>query len=282
VRTENKEVLTDKNKKDMNVGRFFIDNLRGNKGIQCRFGMRGIISEAHYDTGRNMNAQIRGYKRIILLPPSACKNLSIITDPDDPSYRHSTIDWSSLKDAEKHGFANVPAMETIMQPGEMLYIPSYWLHYIISLRYNIQCNSRSGFPVNHQGQAEIEQCLGFQLEIPKHEKATCKSDGGSSNSNSVGGDGSESQCNNAAAASDKGGNAGVGGTTRMDEDGVDICSASRVISGENDGGETCTSARSSKTRNGKVTDQTPIDNSGGTFNDDIELDYLKEADDDYN
>jgi hypothetical protein len=33
---------------------FFITNVKDNKGIQCRFGMRGVIAEAHYDSGRNM------------------------------------------------------------------------------------------------------------------------------------------------------------------------------------------------------------------------------------
>jgi hypothetical protein len=30
---------------------FFISNVRANKGIQCRFGMRGFIAESHYDSG---------------------------------------------------------------------------------------------------------------------------------------------------------------------------------------------------------------------------------------
>lgn len=33
---------------------FFVTNIMANKGIQCRFGMRGVIAEAHYDGGRNM------------------------------------------------------------------------------------------------------------------------------------------------------------------------------------------------------------------------------------
>ena len=64
------------------------------KGIQCRFGMRGIISEAHYDQGRNMVAMIKGAKRYILTPPASCTQLGIITDKRHPSFRHSQIDWS--------------------------------------------------------------------------------------------------------------------------------------------------------------------------------------------
>ena len=54
---------------------FFITNVAANKGIQCRFGMRGIIAETHYDGGRNMVAMIKGQKRYILTPPYTCKYL---------------------------------------------------------------------------------------------------------------------------------------------------------------------------------------------------------------
>lgn len=33
---------------------FFVTAVDANKGIQCRFGMKGVIAEAHYDGGRNM------------------------------------------------------------------------------------------------------------------------------------------------------------------------------------------------------------------------------------
>jgi hypothetical protein len=45
----------------------------------------------------------------------------------------------------------------------VLYIPSYWFHYPVSLEYSIQCNSRSGAPPAGEGQREIEECTGVQL-----------------------------------------------------------------------------------------------------------------------
>ena len=144
---------------------FFVTNVVANKGIQCRFGMRGIIAEAHYDSGRNMVAMIKGAKRYILNPPSACKQLGIISDTKHPSYRHSVIDWSDINEATRRGFRSVDAIDTIVQAGEVLYIPSYWFHYIVSLKYSIQCNSRSGSPPHREGQAEIEACLGDKLAL---------------------------------------------------------------------------------------------------------------------
>lgn len=139
---------------------FFISDVAANKGIQCRFGMRGIIAEAHYDSGRNMVAMLKGAKRYILNPPKECKKLGIISDLKHPSYRHSVIDWSDISQATSRGFASVDAVDTIVREGEVLYIPSYWFHYIVSLKYSIQCNSRSGSPPNGEGREFIDDCLG--------------------------------------------------------------------------------------------------------------------------
>jgi hypothetical protein len=72
-------------------------------GINCRFGLRGVIAEAHYDGHRNFVAMIRGRKRYMLLPPSECKNLHLLPR-GHPSGRHSAIDWS---DVEKVCLMNV-------------------------------------------------------------------------------------------------------------------------------------------------------------------------------
>lgn len=139
---------------------YFVTNVEANKGIQCRFSMRGIISENHYDSGKNMIAMAKGAKRYILTPPSACHNLSIISDFNHPSYRHSKNDWSSQRTIHSPAFAAVPAIDTIVRQGEILYIPSYWFHFIVSLEYSIQCNTRSGLPSSLKGKSDIDACLG--------------------------------------------------------------------------------------------------------------------------
>ena len=122
--------------------------------------MRGIISESHFDSGRNMIAMIKGSKRYILNPPQECSKLGIITNKKHPSYRHSIIDWSSTEQVKNTSFCDIKAIQTVVKEGEMLYIPSFWFHYIVSLDYSIQCNSRSGLPPNGQGKNEINKCLG--------------------------------------------------------------------------------------------------------------------------
>ena len=143
---------------------FFVTNVKMNKGIQCRFGMRGVIAESHYDGGRNMVAMVKGSKRYILTPPRTCKQLDIISNKKHPSYRHSVIDWSDIDQVKSRGFDTVDAIETIVKQGEILYIPSYWFHYVVSLQYSIQCNSRSGTPPNGEGVKEIIKCVGRQAK----------------------------------------------------------------------------------------------------------------------
>ena len=43
--------------------------------------------------------------------------------------------------------ATAQAVETVLKAGEVLYIPSHWFHYIISLQKSAQCNVRSGVDI---------------------------------------------------------------------------------------------------------------------------------------
>jgi hypothetical protein len=140
---------------------YWIPSPTANKGIQCRFGMRGVIAECHYDSGKNFVAMLRGRKRYLITPPWTCDKLGIIADTRHPSYRHSVIDWSDLAQARQHQFNSVQAFDTVVRAGELLYLPSFWFHYIISLEYSIQCNSRSGFPKGRKGQEDIHKCFNI-------------------------------------------------------------------------------------------------------------------------
>jgi hypothetical protein len=44
-------------------------------GIHCRFGMRGIIAESHFDGGRNAAVSIGGMRRWILNHPNQCESI---------------------------------------------------------------------------------------------------------------------------------------------------------------------------------------------------------------
>ena len=60
---------------------------------------------------------------------------------------------------------NADATEVVLAMGEVLYLPSYWFHYIISQDASIQCNSRSGESV--KGKEDVHKCGYFKRkELP--------------------------------------------------------------------------------------------------------------------
>ena len=113
------------------------------KGIHCRFGMRGVIAENHFDGSRNAIALLKGSRRYILSHPNQCSNLALYPK-GHPSARHSAVDWSKPDLNEYPEFAQAESTEVVLQPGHVLYLPTNWFHFIVSLELNFQCNTRSG------------------------------------------------------------------------------------------------------------------------------------------
>jgi hypothetical protein len=58
--------------------------------------------------------------------------------------------------------------------GEILYIPSYWFHYIISQDASIQCNARSGD--SEVGREQITNCGFYNGGNPSKKKAKAYDD----------------------------------------------------------------------------------------------------------
>jgi hypothetical protein len=113
------------------------------RGIHCRFGMKGVIAENHFDGSRNSIAVLGGSRRYILSHPDQCLNLDLFPK-GHPSARHSAVDWSN-PDLEKYpNFVNALSNEVVLQAGDVLYLPQHWFHFIVSLSLNFQCNTRSG------------------------------------------------------------------------------------------------------------------------------------------
>ena len=137
---------------------FFVFDVEQQKGIQCRFGERGVTAATHYDSGRNMIAMVTGAKRYILSPPRECSKLGIVTERENAIFRHSLLNFGNLDYLETEQGKNMSAderawleraknsmaVDTVLKAGEVLYIPSHWFHYITSLQKSAQCNVRSG------------------------------------------------------------------------------------------------------------------------------------------
>lgn len=137
---------------------FFMVDPADQRGINCRFGSKGIIAETHYDFSRNFIMILGGRKRYILAHPNQCKNMEL-HPIGHPSARHSRINWSDPDDWHSGtNFPNARVNEVVLQAGDALYLPTSWFHFIVSLNMNYQCNARSG--ITYESQQYITEC-GF-------------------------------------------------------------------------------------------------------------------------
>jgi len=87
------------------------------KGIHCRFGMRGVIAENHFDGSRNAIALLGGERRYILSHPDQCPLLSLLPK-GHPSARHSAVDWSNPDLDNYPEFAMAKGNEVVMEGKE--------------------------------------------------------------------------------------------------------------------------------------------------------------------
>jgi hypothetical protein len=128
---------------DNSLSSNFLHNRQEINGIHCRFGMPGIVAEAHYDGHLNMAGAFGGIRRWILAHPNQCDSL-YLHPRGHPSGRHSEFDWATVDYQKYSKFKTAQANEVIITGGMVLYLPSNWFHYIVSLNLNYQCNIRSG------------------------------------------------------------------------------------------------------------------------------------------
>jgi Cupin-like domain len=125
-------------------------------------GQNGNITALHYDTWHGFLGQIVGRKQVILFAPGESSNLY----PDTPFGRRlaSTRLPTLCLSADRRAFPKLDQaerFEAVLNPGELLYIPPYWWHYVESLDDAISLGFRydtwwreafhpGSFPVKYQ------------------------------------------------------------------------------------------------------------------------------------
>jgi hypothetical protein len=79
---------------------FFVPNPHDNhRGIQCRFGERGVVSWIHIDITRNHIAMLSGARRYILSPPRECNKFGF-TDAVSQEVHLSGLNLGNLNHLE--------------------------------------------------------------------------------------------------------------------------------------------------------------------------------------
>jgi len=96
---------------------------------------KGVKARMHYDTAHNVNGQIKGKKRFWIVPPKAWAHARL-HPMFSISQRQSQIDISDLPSELR--------VDVVLNPGEMLFIPAYFLHAVENVEQSVNLNFFSG------------------------------------------------------------------------------------------------------------------------------------------
>lgn len=99
--------------------------------IWAWFSGPGVRTWLHYDNNgcHNLNAQITGHKRCWLFSPEEMSRLHLFPiDGQNPAYNCSEIDVESPDRTRFSDFLQAPRSEAELFPGDLLFIPAWWLH----------------------------------------------------------------------------------------------------------------------------------------------------------
>ena len=103
------------------------------------FGPAGTISPLHFDRSHNFLHQHWGRKHIVMIDPSHFHLLN-------PGSKNSGTPHVSSLDLVTSGFdidlsrLNAPCLETILEPGDVLFVPAFWWHHVIAVDVAISIN----------------------------------------------------------------------------------------------------------------------------------------------
>ena len=129
----------------------------------------------HFDTSENIACSVSGKRRFLVFPPEQISNLYV-----GPIDHNMAGQPASLVDPENVDLEKFPKFKTAMQsallaeldPGDALYLPSLWWHYVKSSGpLNVLVNYWWQEIENNSPMDNIALALLTLRDLPKHERA---------------------------------------------------------------------------------------------------------------
>ncbi|CAD0198121.1 unnamed protein product [Chrysodeixis includens] len=99
--------------------------------VMAWYGPKGTVSPLHHDPKRNLLTQVVGEKQLFLFAPTDTENLY----PHEHELLNNTAQVDPRRpDLNKYpNYKNAKPYYCILKPGQMLYIPPKWWHFVESL-----------------------------------------------------------------------------------------------------------------------------------------------------
>merc|ERR1712228_596475 len=101
--------------------------------VNCWFGPKGTITPIHFDAKHNILAQIVGYKYLRIYSPEQSEMLYPREDILNNTSQIDTDLNQAMLNEKYPKFKNAKYLDVILEPGDALYIPPKWWHYVKSL-----------------------------------------------------------------------------------------------------------------------------------------------------
>ena len=102
-------------------------------------GGGGIVSPLHNDAPHNLFAQIRGRKRFTLYSP-ANSNYLYAYPPASKIPHMSQVNVDAVDRKRFPLFSHAQAQVLVVEPGDLLFLPSGWWHHVYSITKSISIN----------------------------------------------------------------------------------------------------------------------------------------------
>lgn len=95
------------------------------------YGPKGTITPLHHDLTNNFMAQVKGRKLVRMVPPSYLPHIY--------NYRHcySSVDLGNIDYTKFPAMRNVRMIDVILEPGDLLFLPIGYWHYVRGLDISI-------------------------------------------------------------------------------------------------------------------------------------------------
>lgn len=124
-------------------------------------GTQGAHTPSHQDTyGYNVVAQLYGSKSWILVPPQESKGMLPTRVPYEESSVYSRINFKHLNRNSidmLEGLKSCPVYRVTLGPGDVLYVPRNWWHFVENNNFAISVNT--WVEVTEDDESRLEEAL---------------------------------------------------------------------------------------------------------------------------